>query len=89
MNERDNVIMCDDFKIQLSGLDVDKQNFRPSNAARRLNGLLKKYKFLDKWRHNNPTVRQYSWRRLVPSQQSRIDYVFVSKHLLNVGTRMC
>ena len=83
LTERNNLIMCGDFNIQLSGLDVDKQNFRPSSSARRLNGLLKKYKFLDVWRHNNPTVRQYSWRRLVPLQQSRIDYFFASKHLLN------
>ena len=78
----DRIIMCGDFNIQLTELDADKQKFRPSAAAKRLNNLLKKYKLVDVWRNKFPTVRRYSWRRLVPLQQSRKDYVFASKGLL-------
>ena len=34
------------------------------------------------WRELHPDTVQYTWRRLEPVQQSRIDYMIVSRHLV-------
>ena len=36
------------------------------------------YCLVDIWRHQNPQTRCFTWRRIQPLQQSRLDYIFVS-----------
>ena len=40
------------------------------------------FNIIDIWRVQNPDTRRYTWRQSNPLRQSRIDYFFISTHLL-------
>ena len=75
-------MVCGDFNLHLSKLDIQGRNFHLSQSAKRLKDLLAEYNLVDAWRERNETRRRYTWRRLRPLQQSRIDYVFLSDTLI-------
>lgn len=77
-----NTVMCGDFNIHLSELDIDKENFSLSQFSKSFLNLLNDFNFVDVWRDRFPTVRRYTWRQFAPLRQSRIDYVFVHRRLL-------
>lgn len=76
------LIVCGDFNLHLSELDTNSKQFRLSNPSKLLAELLEDFNLVDIWRERNASRRQYTWRRLNPLQQSRIDYVFVSDYLI-------
>ena len=78
-----NIILAGDFNLHLSKLDVYKSRFRSTEAARILIDMLNDMDLIDVWRDRNRTSRRYTWRRLNPLQQSRIDYIFASANLIN------
>ena len=81
--EQNHMIICGDMNVQMSALDTTNSRFRLSPAADTLKKTVKDYRLVDVWRKKFPGLAQYSWRRLEPLQQSRIDYIFVSKNLIN------
>ena len=74
-------ILAGDFNIHLSALDVQNCRFRVTQAAGALGQLLNDLNLVDIWRDRFPNKRRYTWRRVNPVQQSRIDYFFVTKNL--------
>ena len=74
-----NTILCRDFHVHLGPYDVEKGKYKASAANTYLCELAEQFCLKDVWRSQNPTKREYTWRRLVPLQQSRIDYVFASE----------
>ena len=72
-----------DFNIKLGPLDSDRSNMRVTRASSKLHDLLNEFSLEDVWRKQHESSRRYSWRRLNPLQQSRIDYVFLSETILN------
>ena len=82
--EQDHLIICGDTNIQMSNLDTSNSNrFRLTAAGKVLLKLLDDYHLVDIWRNKYPEARRYTWRRVAPIQQSRIDCIFASKYLLN------
>ena len=59
--------------------DVEEGKFKVTAASKRLHELIEHFCLRDVWRYQNPTKREYTWRRLMPLQQSRIDYAFASE----------
>ena len=76
------LVLCGDFNIHLGKLDVASPRFRLTRAAKILSSILKDLRLVDVWRELHPDTVQYTWRRLEPVQQSRIDYMIVSRHLV-------
>lgn len=81
--ENDLAILCGDLNIHLTKFDSSKDKFSPTRAARKLTKLMKDFNLVDVWRDKYPSWRRYTWRRLAPLQQSRIDYIFVSENVLD------
>ena len=77
----DNVILCGDFNIHLSPLDAELGKYKVTDASKILYELTNQSCLKDIWRVQNPTRREFTWRRVEPLQQSRIDYIFVSELL--------
>lgn len=76
-----NVILCGDFNLHFGELDAEPGKFRTSGASKKLCELTEEFFLKDIWRCQNPDIREYTWRKLDPLQQSRIDYVFISETL--------
>ena len=88
MDQGSQLILCGDFNLHLSELDVQNCRFRVTQAASKLKCMLDDSNLVDVWRERYKSRRRYTWRRLNPLQQSRIDYVFasssmISNHVLN------
>ena len=79
---RENVFVAGDFNIRLGKLDSSRDSFRASRASVKLQNILDEFSLLDSWRTQHPQSKSFTWRRLRPIQQSRIDYMFVSEHLM-------
>ena len=78
-----NLVLAGDFNIRLSALDSDSQSFRGSRASTKLKDLLDEFSLEDAWRVQHSKERKYTWRRLNPLQQSRIDLILASSTILN------
>ena len=76
-------VLCGDLNIKLGSLDTNNTNFRVTGAATKMQDLLDEFSLEDAWRAQHPTTRKYTWKRLNPLQQSRIDYTFVSDVFLS------
>ena len=77
------LIICGDMNVQMSYRDTSSNRFRLSTAAGILNDIVQRHRLIDTWRYSYPELRRYTWRRLSPLQQSRIDYVFASEHIIS------
>ena len=67
------IIMCGDFNLYLSHLDVHKGRDRLTQPSNALKSILSDFSLSDVWREKYNHRRRYTWRRLNPFQQSRID----------------
>ena len=72
-------IVAGDLNIKLSDLDSDNPRHSVSRASIKLRDFLDEFSLVDAWRLQHSTVKKYTWRRLNPLQQSRIDYAFISE----------
>lgn len=87
--EKGYLLICGDMNAHLTERETSNVRFRPSNASRKLNNILQEHDLIDLWRHKNPELTRYTWKRLTaPVQQSRIDYIFggrriISNHVVN------
>lgn len=78
------LLICGDMNLHLSSHDIQGNRFRLSSAAKVLTALMKDLNLVDIWRQKNPELRRYTWRRFAPQvQQSRIDYIIASEHLIS------
>ena len=82
MNGDPDILMCGDFNLHLSKLDTQNR-FRMTQAARELVAISGEWNLVDVWRDKYKDKRQYTWRRFNPNQQSRIDYILASEHLMH------
>lgn len=80
--ERKHILICGDLNVHLTRLDIDSRRFRLTLAAKRMISLLDEFDLVDIWRYKNPLLRRYTWRRLAPLQQSRIDYMIISRTIV-------
>ena len=80
--ETHNIFLAGDFNIRISSLDTDSRTYHCTRASRKLQDILSEFALEDAWRHQHPAVRRYTWRRTNPVQQSRIDYICVSRSLI-------
>lgn len=67
-----------DFNIKLMALDSDNSGFTNTRSVVKLNNILDEFDLVDVWRMQHPTTRRFTWRRISPFQQSRIDFIFAS-----------
>lgn len=81
--ENHNLILVGDFNLHRSSLDVYNGRYRLTAAGRLLSQILEELNLVDVWRNRYKDRRQYTWRRLNPLQQSRIDYVFANDTLIS------
>lgn len=77
-----NTFLVGDFNIKLSPLDTDNPNFKKTRSGCKLNDILEEFSLEDSWRLEHPKAVRYTWRRMNPLQQSRIDFIFSSRSLL-------
>ena len=83
-----NMICGGDYNTLMGPFDAESGKYKNSGASEGLRDLLEEFGLKDVWRCQNPTKREYTWRRLNPQQQSRIDYFFVSEAFsLNYETK--
>ena len=83
MFRTDNIIIGGDFNLHLNP-ELDAISFKPSpNKVYRQNliAFLESNDLTDIWRVYNPEKQVFTWRR--GTLKSRLDYFFVSQHLLN------
>ena len=66
-------LLCGDLNIKLGPLDSDKLRYTGTRASIKLEDLLNEFALNDVWRTEHESSRKYTWRRLNPIQQSRID----------------
>ena len=87
-NDQVNIMLGGDLNLCLSPeLDNYSGIVRDPKYRSIIVSLLENYGLTDVWRTLNPETKRYTWRRLNPLQQSRIDYWFVSTHMMyNVVT---
>ena len=83
-NQEPNIILAGDLNICLSALDSNYR-FHQTRSSIKLFGLTDQFSLVDVFREQNPSGKQYTWRRVNPLKQSRIDYVFVSKAIYHSG----
>ena len=82
----DHCILGGDYNLYLNP-NLDKLDDMPDsndNPGYRndLLSYLETYNIVDVWRVLNPGVRKFTWHRA--NKRARLDYLFVSEHLLNV-----
>ena len=58
--------------------DAEEGKFSETLASTKLREILDEFFLVDVWREKNPHIRNYTWRRVNPLQQSRLDYIFVT-----------
>ena len=72
------MVIGGDFNIHLSPYDAEEGKFRETLASTKLREIVDEYFLVDVWREKNPRIRNFTWRRAHPLQQSRLDYIFVT-----------
>ena len=80
--ETHNICLAGDFNIRISSLDTESRTYHCTRASRKLQDILSEFALEDAWRYHHPAARRYTWRRTNPVQQSRIDYIFISRNLI-------
>ncbi len=80
-----NIIIGGDFNFYMDH-ELDKQKnmtSKDNNPAFRqeMNALLESLNLADCWRIQNPNSQRYTWHSR--GKSSRLDYFFISEHLLN------
>ncbi len=83
--EDENIILGGDFNFYMDR-ELDKQKYmtvKDNNPAFRqeMNVVLESLILTDCWRIQNPNSRRYTWHSR--GKSSRLDYFFISEHLLN------
>ncbi len=83
--ESDSVIMGGDYNLYMNP-ELDKKGTMPPSYdniiyRHEMSALLDSLHLVDAWRVYNPGVKRYTWH--ARGKASRLDYLFVSEHLMN------
>lgn len=80
-----NILIGGDFNCSLCPfLDRSPAQNTQSKSARSLNNTLEEIGLVDIWRHLNPSTQSFTFHSLPHSSMSRIDYIFISRHLAHL-----
>ena len=81
----DNMIIAGDFNLymnkQIDKLDTMSDKSDNAEYRKEINSILDVLELVDIWRLYNPDIRRYTWH--CRGKASRLDYMFVSEHILN------
>ena len=81
-----NIIMTGDWNL-VNNFNEDTLNYKKHNnpkASAIVNNYKDKLDLLDIWRHNNPQLRQYTWRQMFHKKMARLDFFLISETLLDI-----
>ena len=79
-----NIIWAGDWNLVINP-NLDYHNYKHNNnprAQEKTIEIMNERELVDIWREMNPEVMQYTWRRIRPLQQSRLDFFLISDTLL-------
>ena len=80
----ENLVLAGDFNCAINRLDRISHSVSVDKSVNSLRKLLNHFGLVDIWRQQHPNLQQFTWRRLRPNPiHSRIDYIFIVKHLVN------
>ena len=82
-HNNDYTIICGDFNMTLDP-DMDSLNYISLNNPRSRQFVLNmktNHSLIDAFRHLNPNLKRYSWRRKNPTKHARLDYFLISDTL--------
>lgn len=81
-----NILIGGDWNLVLNP-SLDYCNYRHNNnpkAQEKVAEMSAELELVDIWREINPEVLRYTWRRLNPPQQGRLDYFLVAESLISL-----
>jgi len=78
-------VICGDFNLVQ---DPDKDTFNYINvnnprARAKILNLMESFDLCDPWRISNPEKKRFTWRRVNPIKQARLDFFLCSSEILN------
>ena len=79
------LIICGDFNL-IQDPKLDYYNYKcinNKNAREKVLEIKSTYNLIDPYREYFPTTKRYTWRKLRPLQQSRLDFFLISERLLS------
>ena len=81
-----NLIIAGDWNLVLDPVK-DYDNYKKTDhnvkAREKVDELIEDYCLVDIWRELNPEMRRFTWRRVNPLQQSRLDFFLMSENICN------
>jgi exonuclease III len=88
--KRENIIIGGDFNLylipKLDKLDTMPDTNDNPTYRKEIISFLETESLVDVWRVLNPSVRFFTWNRGI-NQKSRLDYLFMSDHILNIVSK--
>ena len=81
-----NVIMAGDWNMVLD-IFKDYQNYKHVNnpkAREVVESMITDLNLCDIWRDLNPDCQRYTWRRIAPFQQARLDFCLVTDSIVSL-----
>ena len=79
-----NIIWAGDWNLVMNP-NIDYHNYKHNNnprAQEKIIDIMNEKGLVDIWREMNPEIMRYTWRRIRPMQQSRLDFFLISDTLL-------
>ena len=76
-------MICGDFNLVLNP-ELDYHNYKHinnKNARNHIREIIEERQLIDPFRKLNPETRLYTWRKVNPIQQARLDFFLVSTEL--------
>ena len=88
IHEFDNkfIILCGDWNL-VQNFSMDTYNYVAQNNKRSVNIVEKiknDYNLVDPWRVYNPNSSAYTWHKVNPLKQARLDFFLISEELLSI-----
>ena len=84
--ENQNIVIAGDFNfykdIRLDKMDKISEKQDNHEYRRQVCSIVETLDLIDVWRFLNPDTRRYTWHSR--GKASRLDYIFISEHLLNI-----
>lgn len=82
--QNETVIIAADFNMVLDPMKdcLNYTRLNNPNARETVLDICTELNLIDVWREQNPDSRQYTWKKLNPFKQARLDFFLISEHLL-------
>ena len=83
INEIQKLILLGDFNCVLdNNFDIISGEQHSKETVQKFNNLVNDLDLIDLWRHNNPSLKEYTWSGKKPLVSRRLDYILANKHIL-------